>query len=105
MAALHEQRGKGAGEPFFHPDGGGHGGGKDLFDGFVYFFRDVEFFHAALAQLGVTHDLGDDTVGVGDLLLDDLDLEGGGIFIFADGAFERVGGVADDGERIFDLVG
>ena len=69
------------------------------------FPRQLQFFHAAFVQLRVAHDLGDHLVGPGHFFLDDFNLQGGGAFGLAQGARQRIGGVVDDGQRIFDLVG
>ncbi len=104
MAALHEQRLTIPAE--FAPDTnpGRHGWRKHLRDGAVEFLDDVQLLNAALAQLRITHDPGDDPVGARDLLLDDFNLLRRAGFAGAKRALQRERGVVDDGQRILDLV-
>ena len=83
----------------------GTAGGKTCAMARVEFLDDIEFLDAAFAQLRVAHDLRDDPVGARNLLLDDFDLRRDVGFAVAQGALQREGGVVDDGERIFDLMG
>ena len=81
-----------------------HRRGEDPGDGVLDFLLEIQLLDAALDELGVAHQLGDEPVGLFDLLPDDLDLLGDGLALL-DGLLERVGGGVDDGERILELVG
>jgi len=104
MAALHKERRKRAGKPLLEFDCGGDRAGKHLVAGPLDFLNHLQPLDPALAQLRITHDLGDDLVGPGDFLLDDFNLLGREAGLRAQRASQRVGGVVDDCQRVFYLV-
>ena len=78
---------------------------KDLRDGPVQFFHHAELFHAALAQLRVAHDAGDDPIRPLNFLLDDSNLLRRVGSAFFQGALQRKRRVVDNGQRILNLMG
>ena len=80
-----------------------HRGRKHAEDGLFHLFGNVQFFHAALDQSGVAHQLSNDPVRPFDLFANDLNLLGDG-FALLDRALQREGRVIDDAQRILELV-
>ena len=90
----------------FHPVFGG--GRKNFQDGVVHFVAHFEALDGSLGQLRVTHQFGDDLIGVLHFLADDLDLLIDVLssffcrcFSIPHGALQAKGGVGDDAQGDF----
>src|SRR5262245_13007791 len=103
MFALQEERGKLSGKITTKMRAVGNAEGEYLLDGAVQFINHIQLFDATFGELGITHDLRDDAVSLGDFFTDDVDLLTNGGFLLSQVFLEGVGDVVDDGERVLDL--
>ena len=104
MIPLHQQRRQIRFAPALDLHGEFRRQRKHLGHGQAQFVGEVQAFDMAFVELRVPHDLRDDFVRALDFLLDDLQMLGHIAPALLQGALQRVRGVVDDGERVFDLV-
>ena len=79
-------------------------GRENLRNRSVQLLSDAQLLDAPLAQLRITHDLGNNAVGSLDFLLNDLELFSGDRFALFQGSLQGEGCIGDDRQRIFDLM-